>query len=174
QLARAAKNEPHAVLTDLTLKEGFDRFVYYECINGQNIEEIAKTPYSIVASDSYPTGNPRYFKNSIIHPRTFGTFPEFLRTFVYSKHLLGLPEAIRKITSTPASRFGIKGRGYLVKDACADVTIFDPEALESRADIGNPCEYPKGIRHVIVNGEVVVESGEYTGKLPGVVLRKNS
>ncbi|MBI5115662.1 amidohydrolase family protein [Candidatus Poribacteria bacterium] len=174
RIARATRKEPSTVLAELALAGGVDRFVYYECINGSNIEEIAKASYSIVASDSYPIGDPRFFKNSIIHPRTFGTFPEFLHSFVYSKHLLSLPEAIRKITSIPASRFGIKRRGYLAKDAFADITIFDPEALESTSDINRPRGYPKGVRHVIVNGEVVIEEGEYAGKLPGVVLRRNA
>lgn len=173
-IARAEKKAPFSVLMDIAREDGLDRFVYYECISKPNMEEIAKVGDSVVASDSFPTGIPVYFRNSVVHPRTFGTFIEFLRTFVYEKHLLNLPEAVMKFTSIPARRYGIQHRGYIGKGAYADITIFDPEKLDSPACVESPCEYPTGVEYVLVNGEPVIERGEYTEKLPGVALRKNA
>ncbi len=174
RIAEAEKTTPFSVLMDIALEEGLERFVYYECISKPNMEEIAKVGDSVVASDSFPTGIPIYFRKSVVHPRTFGAFIEFLRTFVYEKHLFSLPEAVRKLTSLPAKRYGIKQRGYIGAGACADITIFDPEKLDSLADVKSPSEYPKGVEYVLVNGESVIEKGEYTGKLPGMALRKNA
>jgi N-acyl-D-amino-acid deacylase len=128
-------------------------------------------PVAMVASDAYPTSNPSFFRHSIIHPRTFGTFPQYLRDFVYKEHILTLPDAIKKITSLPAHKFGLRGRGVIGKGAYADITIFDPRNLTPGASVSDPCKRPTGIEYVIVNGQIVLEHGEFTGAFPGKVLR---
>jgi N-acyl-D-amino-acid deacylase len=105
-------------------------------------------------------------------PRTYGSFPRVLGEFVREEHVLGLEEAVRKMTSAPADRLGLRDRGRLVDGLKADVVVFDPATVRSNATYDEPRRYPDGIEHVIVNGVPVVAAGEHTGALPGRVLRR--
>jgi N-acyl-D-amino-acid deacylase len=105
-------------------------------------------------------------------PRTYGSFPRILGEFVREKQIMGLEEAVRKMTSAPAARLGLRDRGTLRDDAIADVVVFDPQAVASLATYEEPRRFPTGIDHVIVNGTPVVRDGEHTGALPGRALRR--
>jgi N-acyl-D-amino-acid deacylase len=76
------------------------------------------------------------------------------------------------MTSIPASRFGFERRGRLQPGYHADLVIFDPDKIADRATWGDPHQYPAGVEYVIVNGQVIVEHGEHTGRLPGTILKK--
>jgi N-acyl-D-aspartate/D-glutamate deacylase len=91
---------------------------------------------------------------------------------VRERHLLGLEEAVRKMTSAPATRLGLSDRGRLADGYFADVVIFDPQAVASNATYDEPRRYPTGIEYVIVNGTLVVDRGEHTGALPGRAVRR--
>ncbi len=170
--AKLEGRDPISVILDITLAEGLNRFVYYDCISKSNERAAIKQPGAMVSSDAFPTRIPLYFKNSIIHPRTFGAFPQYLSEFVYKNHILPLPAAIEKITSLPAKKFGLRGRGIINKGAYADITIFDPDNLDPGASLANPCKSPSGIEYVIVNGQIVMEHGEFKGVFPGRALRR--
>src|SRR4051794_18495533 len=105
-------------------------------------------------------------------PRTYGSYPRVLGEFVRERHLLGLEEAIRKMTSAPAARLGLTDRGRLADGYLADVVIFDPAAVASNATYEEPRRFPTGINYVLVNGTVVVDEGEHTGALPGRAIRR--
>jgi len=90
------------------------------------------------------------------HPRLYGTFPFLLGELCRNRGWLGLPEAIRKITGLPARRFGIEQRGRLERGYFADVTVFDPAAISSRASYEHPDVPPEGIHFVFRNGERVL------------------
>lgn len=105
-------------------------------------------------------------------PRTYGSFPRILGQFVRDEALLSLEEAVRRMTSAPAARLGLRDRGVLRDGAIADVVVFDPATIRSNATYDDPCRYPDGIEHVIVNGTPVVAGGEHTGALPGRSLRR--
>jgi len=104
-------------------------------------------------------------------PRTYGSFPRILGEFVREKRILGLEEAVRKMTSAPAARLGLRDRGTLLDGAVADLVVFDPATVASLATYEEPRRFPVGIEHVIVNGIAVVMDGEHTGALPGRGLR---
>jgi N-acyl-D-amino-acid deacylase len=104
------------------------------------------------------------------HPRGAGTFPRVLGLFVREKHWLTLPEAIRKMTSLPAKRMGLRDRGTLRKGTFADLVLFDPQTVIDRATFAQPQELPAGIQAVFVNGEMVWSEGRPTGSRPGRVL----
>jgi N-acyl-D-aspartate/D-glutamate deacylase len=118
----------------------------------------ALAPYGKVAAGSYP------------HPRNYGCFPKVLGEFVRERRLVTLEEAVRKMTSLPATRFGLQDRGILRPGAAADITVFDPATVADKATFSQPQQYPEGIVYVIVNGQVVVERGQHTGRRPGQVL----
>ncbi len=105
------------------------------------------------------------------HPRGAGSFPRLLGVYVREKHLLSFEEAIRKGTSLPASRFGFRDRGKIVKGMKADIVLFDPAVVQDRATVAEPAAAPVGIPTVLVNGVPVLENGVITGKHPGAVLR---
>jgi N-acyl-D-amino-acid deacylase len=104
-------------------------------------------------------------------PRTYGSFPRILGEFVRDRALLGLEEAVRKMTSAPAARLGLTDRGLLRDGLNADVVVFDPETVRTNATYDEPRRFPDGIAHVIVNGTLVVDGGQHTGALPGRVVR---
>jgi N-acyl-D-aspartate/D-glutamate deacylase len=124
---------------------------------------VASDGSALATSGKLRFGNP--------HPRNFGTFPRVLGKYVREEKLFSLTKAIRKITLLPASTLGIKDRGFLQAGNYADVVIFDPKHISDRATWTAPHQYPEGIRFVIVNGEVVIDDGEFSGKLAGKILR---
>ena len=77
------------------------------------------------------------------------------------------------MTGAPAEKLGLTDRGFVHSGLDADLVLFDPETVTENATFGDPHQYPTGIDLVMVNGEIVVDNGEHTGKLPGKVLRRN-
>jgi N-acyl-D-amino-acid deacylase len=106
------------------------------------------------------------------HRRGFGTFARIAGEYV-REGALTLEEAVRKITGFPAQRFSLRDRGLLVQGRAADVTVFDPQSLADLSTWDDGRRSPSGIAHVIVNGEVVVDGGTPTGKLPGKIVGRS-
>src|SRR4029079_3617691 len=104
-------------------------------------------------------------------PRTYGSFPRILGQFVRDEALLSLEEAIRKMTSAPAARLGLRDRGVIRDGYVADLVVFDPATVRSTATYQEPRSFPVGIEHVIVAGTPVVSDGAHTGATPGRALR---
>ena len=105
------------------------------------------------------------------HPRTFGSFPRILAKYVREEKILTLEDAIRKMTSLPAQRMGIKDRGILKPGFYADLVLFNPATVTDKATFENPHQYSEGISLVLVNGLPVWEDGKFTGNFPGRVIR---
>ena len=105
-------------------------------------------------------------------PRTYGSFPHILGTLVRQEGILTLPDAIRKMTSAPANRLGLKDRGVLRDGSRPGIVVFDPATIKSPATFHDPRQYPEGIDYVVVNGTVVADHGHHTGALPGQALRR--
>ncbi len=101
-------------------------------------------------------------------------FPVILSEIVREEKKLSLPEAIRKMTSYPAQRIGLKDRGLIKDNFKADIAIFDPDTIKANATRQNPRQLSTGIDYVIVNGEVVIDKGSHTGALPGRALKRTS
>lgn len=104
------------------------------------------------------------------HPRAFGSQTRVLRKYVREEKVLKLEEAIRKMTSLPASFLQLKNRGLLKKGYKADLVIFDPEVIKDNATFADSRKYSTGTEFVIVNGKISIENGEYTGALNGKLL----
>ena len=106
------------------------------------------------------------------HPRGIGTYPRVLGLYVREKQVLPIEEAIRKMTSLPASKMKIHDRGILKPGFAADIVVFDARTVADRATYENPWQYPDGINAVFVNGLPVVWNGDLTGLRNGKVLKK--
>lgn len=119
---------------------------------------------TMIGSDGIPLpGKP--------HPRLAGTFARVLGPYCRDEELFGLSAAIRKMTSQPADRFGLKGRGRLGAGCMADLVLFDPATVGDRASFSEPLLPPDGVAWVFVNGQQAVADGEPTGQRPGRVLQ---
>lgn len=109
--------------------------------------------------------------NKLVHPRCFGTAAKFLHS-VHQDKAISLPDAIRKLTSGPAAKVGLKDRGIIAIDAKADLVLFDPTKIDSKASMENPYQYADGIEQVWVNGQKAVMHGAVTGNKSGIFLKK--
>ncbi len=131
-----------------------------------DIEHIMRQEFTATCSDAGTVA----FGEGIPHPRYYGAFPRKIRRYVFERGVISLPFAIRSMTSLPAQIIGVRDRGLLREGYWADITIFDPEKIADHATYANPHQYAEGILYVLVNGELVVDGGKLTGKLPGRVL----
>jgi N-acyl-D-amino-acid deacylase len=105
-------------------------------------------------------------------PRTYGTYPRILGQLVREERLLGLEEAVHKMTGASAARLGLADRGLIADGFKADLVVFDPARVRSLATYEDPRRYPEGIPYVLVNGELVIDGGEHTGATPGRTIRR--
>ncbi len=157
--------EPVDVLCDLLVSE---RLGLNEVTPGPHIDAIRRFyrhPVAMVGTDST-------FVGAKPSPRTYGSFPRILGQFVRDEALLSLEDAVRRMTSAPAARLGLRDRGVLRDGAIADVTIFDPVRVRAKATYDEPRRFPDGIEYVVVGGELVVDRGVHTGATPGRGLRR--
>lgn len=101
------------------------------------------------------------------HPRAYGSNVRVLGHYVRELHVLTLEEAVRKMTSLPASFLGLKDRGLLKEGYAADIVLFDADEVSDTATFEKPASYPVGVPYVIVNGVLVIDDGEHTRTRPG-------
>jgi len=132
----------------------------------EDVERILASPFTMVASD----GEIPVFGRGQPHPRSYGTFARVLGRYVREKGLLTLEEAVRKMTSLPATRVGLSGRGLVRPGMRADLVVFDPATIRDRATFEQPHAYAEGVSFLLVNGALVVDEGRLTGVRPGRVL----
>ncbi len=138
----------------------------FHAMSEDDVERIIRHPATMIASD----GEVPIFGRANPHPRSYGTFARVLGVYVREKGTLTLEEAVRKMTSFPATRMRIMDRGVLRAGMKADLAIFDPATVRDTATFEKPHSYAVGFSHVIVNGVVVFENGAMTAARPGVVL----
>jgi N-acyl-D-amino-acid deacylase len=143
----------------------------FSSMSEDNLIRFLSLPYIMIGTDSSARSASGITCKGKPHPRGFGSFPRFLGRYVRDKALLGMSEAIYKITMLPAETFSIHKRGVLKKGAFADIVVFDPEKIADRATFENPFLKPEGIHFVIVNGMPAVWEGEMTGNMSGRILR---
>jgi N-acyl-D-aspartate/D-glutamate deacylase len=135
----------------------------------EDLQTVITYPWSALECDFAHRDRPAP-KIRPSHPRGYGSFPKLLEKYVRQEKLLTIEEAVRKMTSLSTTWLGINDRGYIMEGKAADITIFDPKNVRSRASYKNPYLHPEGIEYVIINGKLVIEKGEHTGTLAGKVL----
>ena len=128
-----------------------------------DVDRLIQWPYSNICSDGALLDG---------HPRARGAFTKVLRDYVRDRHLLSLEEAVRKMTSLPASRMGLRDRGRIAVGSFADLVLFDPATVADRSTVEEPLALSVGIRKVWVNGGIVFADGIPTGIRTGRVLRR--
>jgi len=155
----------------MRLYERAEASVIARAMQDVDVEAIACHPLIAVGSDGSSLSASGVLSVGKPHPRSYGTNPRFLAQFVRQRQLMSLPEAVRKMTTLPASRLGLTRRGRLAPGYAADLVVFDPDTIADTATFEAPHSYPTGVAHVAVNGVLVVENGAFTGHTPGKVIR---
>ena len=171
-ITRAAGKEPtpeNAADTALALIEKGSVGGIFHAMSEEDVERILRHPATMIASD----GEVPIFGKASPHPRSYGTFARVLGRYVRDRRVLSLEEAVRKMTSMPAQRVGLRDRGLLLPGLKADLVLFDPATITDKATFEKPHQYAEGVSHVLVNGVFVVDEGKTTGARPGKVLRKD-
>lgn len=139
----------------------------------EDVEFMLKHPLGMVGSDGSSLAPYGSLSQGVPHPRNYGTYPRILQVYVRERNVLTLEQAIRKMSGACAEKMGLTAKGFVRSGLDADLVLFDPQNITDNATFGDPHQYPSGIDLVMVNGEIVVENGEHTGKLPGKILRRN-
>lgn len=143
----------------------------YHMMSEEDIVTALRQPWVSIGSDAGAALAPGATDVlGLPHPRAYGTHPRVLTRFVRELGVLTLPEAIRRMTSWPATRMRIADRGVIREGLHADVVVFDFEALDDRATYEEPTLFPVGIDYVLVNGVVTIDRGRHTGARAGHVL----
>jgi N-acyl-D-amino-acid deacylase len=172
EAAKQAGKDPFDFVFDLLIEERGSIGCVYFIIDEADLALAMKQPWVAVGSDGSALATDGPLRAGVPHPRSFGTFPRVLGRYVRELKVISLEEAIRKMTSLPASILGLADRGTLTEGQWADVVIFDPATVADKATFEDPFQYPVGIDTVLVNGQVVLDEGKHTGTRPGQVLQR--
>jgi len=171
QMAAAEKKDPLDALFDFVIADNAQTGALYFIANEQDLQYGLKQPWTSIGLDANETSLDGPIFEPHNHPRAWGSMPRFLGHYVRDLHLVPLPEAIRKITSLPAEREHLVGRGLLKEGFFADVTIFDPKAIIDKATYTDPNQMSVGVDYVFVNGQLEFADGKLTGVTAGRALR---
>ncbi|GAB2694458.1 amidohydrolase family protein [Mucilaginibacter koreensis] len=135
-------------------------------LSEDDVERILGYPLTMVASDS----GIRLFGKGVPHPRGYGSNARVLARYVREKNLIRLEDAIRKMTSLPAQKFRLEGRGLLQPGMYADVAIFDADKVTDQSTFEHPHAYSVGFKYILVNGKLTVNNFKHIGTRNGSVL----
>lgn len=170
EVAKIRGTDPENTVLDLMFEDKSRVDTTYFLINEDNIKKQIKYPWVSFGSDAESQAPEGFFLKSNPHPRSYGNFARLLGKYVREEKVISLPEAIRRLTSLPATNLELERRGYLKKGYFADVVIFDPKTIADKATFEKPHQYSVGVRDVFVNGIQMLKNGEHTGKFSGRAL----
>ena len=171
EVAKIHGKSPEETAIDLVIADGSRVGTVYFLMSEENLKKQIALPYMSFGSDAASQAPEGVFLNSSAHPRTYGNFSRLLGKYVRDEQIISIEEAVRKLTSLPASNLKINKRGSLSKGYFADLAIFNPETIQDHATFSEPHQLSTGMIHVFVNGEQVLKDGKHTGAKPGRVVR---
>jgi N-acyl-D-aspartate/D-glutamate deacylase len=170
-IAREMQKEPADAAMDLVLQGTGRVTAIYHMMSERDIETALKFPWVSIGSDAGAALAPGTIdQTGLPHPRSFGNAVRVIAEYVKRRGVISLEEAVRKMTSWPATRMRLAARGSIKEGNWADVTIFDLGTLDDRATYDAPMQSPTGIDYVLVNGVVTIEGGKHTGAKAGKIL----
>jgi N-acyl-D-aspartate/D-glutamate deacylase len=154
--ATSVGRDPYDVTVDLLRRSGGNVGMVGFAMSEQNLERILAHRHAMVCTDGGAFAVEGPARRGHPHPRGLGSFPRVLARYVRERRALSLEQAVRKMSSLPASRVGLRDRGWIARGFAADLVVFDPATIEDRATFADPFQYPAGIKAVIVNGQVAL------------------
>jgi N-acyl-D-aspartate/D-glutamate deacylase len=171
EIAKLVNKEPADAAWDLVAQGSGRVMAIYHMMSEADVETALRFPWTSIGSDAGASATPGgQDPTGLTHPRAYGNFPRVIARYVRERGVLSLEQAIRKMTSWPATRMRLADRGAIKVGVWADVVIFDYQALQDRATYEQPVLSPAGIDYVLVNGQVVIDHDRHTGARPGRVL----
>ena len=171
QIAEAEKKDPRDVIMDLVAADRGNGYQIIFVMSEDDVRTALKHPLVSMCTDSGAVAEDGIFAQEKSHPRAWGSAARILGKYVREEKLLPLEEAVRKMTSLPASRMGLTDRGLLRSGMYADLVAFDADTVRDVATFEDPLHYSAGIPYVAINGQLVVDGGKITAARPGRVLR---
>jgi dihydroorotase/N-acyl-D-amino-acid deacylase len=171
RIGKEEAKDPRDVLMDLVIADRANTSNVIFIMSEDDVRTALRHPLVSLCTDSGAVAEDGIFSEEKSHPRAWGSAARILGKYVREEKLLPLEEAIRKMTSLPASRMGLSERGLLRPGMAADLVAFDPETVRDRATFEDPLHYSEGIPYVAVNGELVVDGGKITAARPGRALK---
>jgi N-acyl-D-amino-acid deacylase len=170
EVAKLRGKSPEETIMDLVLEDRSRVGTVYFMMNEDNIKKQIRQPWVSFGSDAASMSPEQPFIKSSTHPRAYGNFARLLGKYVREEKVITLQEAIRRLSSLPATNLGLDHRGFLKPGMFADVVVFDPATIADRATFEKPHQFAVGVKHVFVNGTQVIKDGEHTGAKPGRAL----
>jgi N-acyl-D-amino-acid deacylase len=171
EIAALQKKEPLDALMDFVLADKGLSGALYFIASEEDLQTGLRQPWTSIGLDANELSLDGPLFEPHTHPRAFGSMPRFLGHYIRDLQLLPLEQAIRKITSLPAQRERLVGRGLIKEGFFADITIFDPGSIIDKATYTEPAQLAEGVKYVLVNGQVAFENGKATGALAGRALK---
>jgi N-acyl-D-amino-acid deacylase len=171
EVASMRGKSPEETAMDLVIEDDSRVGTVYFLMSEDNVKRQIALPWVSFGSDAGAPTTEGVFLESNPHPRAYGNFGRLLGKYVREERVIPLEEAVRRLTTLPASNLRIRRRGSLAAGYHADVVVFDPAVIEDHAVFEQPHQYTTGVRHVLVNGIQVLQDGEHTGARPGRVVR---
>jgi N-acyl-D-amino-acid deacylase len=171
EVARMRGKSPEETAMDLVIEDNSRVGTVYFLMNEDNVRRQVGLPWMSFGSDEQSEAPEGVFLKSSSHPRAYGNFARVLGHYVRDEKAAALPDAIRRLSSLPATNLGIRQRGSLKPGYYADVVVFDPATIQDHAKFDNHKQLATGMRDVFVNGIQVLKDGKHTGAKPGRVVR---
>ena len=173
EVAGMRHSTPEDTAMDLVIEDDSRIETVYFLMSEDNIRKQIALPWVSFGADADPEGGDGVFLKFSAHPRTFGNFARVYARYVRDEKVITVAEAVRKMTSLPASNLGIANRGRLQKGYFADIAVFDPNTIQDHATFEKPRQFATGVSEVFVNGVEVVQNGEHIGAKPGRVVKRD-
>ncbi len=171
QVAEMRGTSPEETAMDLVIADDSRVGAVYFLMSEENVEKQIALPWVSFDSDAGSMAPEGVFLESNPHPRAYGNFARLLGRYVRDRRVISLAEAIRRLTSLPATNLKLRRRGSLTPGYFADVVVFDPATIQDHATFEEPHQLSEGVHHVFVNGTQVLRDGRHTGDTPGRVVR---
>ncbi len=158
-------------LIDLVIEDDSRVGTAYFLMSEDNVRRQIQLPWVSFGSDAEASAPEGVFLEASTHPRAYGNFARLLGRYVRDEGLIPLEEAIRRLTSLPATNWKLRDRGALEVGHHADIVVFDPANVRDHATFDDPQQLATGVLHVLVGGTPVLRDGKPTGATPGQVVR---
>ncbi len=169
-LAEQAGKSPYDWVFDALLETDLQIQMIMPYAGEENLRRQLVHPQMMVGTDSAVHAMTGPLSSGYPHPRGYGTFPRILGRYVREEGIIPVEEAIHKMSGLPARKLNWSDRGLLKEGYAADIVVLNPQTVIDCATYEKPHQYPRGIRHVLVNGEMVIHDEQHTGARPGQVL----
>jgi N-acyl-D-amino-acid deacylase len=171
EIAKLRGTSAEEAAMDLVAEDRTRVGTVYFLMSEDEVRRKLALPYMNFGSDGAALSAEGVFLQSGAHPRAYGNFARVLGRYVRDEKLTTLEDAIRRLTSHPATVLNLRDRGLLAAGNYADVVVFDPATIQDHATYAEPHQYSTGVSHVLVNGELALENGEPTAARPGRFVR---